>query len=305
MLAVSHYKVIKSLILFVLGASCVLGFAPFYFYPASILSLIGLFYFWQQNATSKQAAYYGFIYGLGLFTTGIYWIYISLHDFGNMPSAMACLATFLLSAFMALFPALVGALSVKVSRRQPIQLLIVIPIIWALADWTRSWIFTGFPWLTIGYSQVPNSPLAGYIPILGVYGVSMLAVFTASLVACWLIQKPTSAIFYRNTIALLMSLWVVGGLLKEIEWTTVASKPISVALLQGNISQELKWAPELAEHTLNQYLQMAEASSAQLIIMPETALPVLFTELPSEVSARLRKIAGQNGGAILAGLIER
>ena len=302
---INHSQLFRSVLLYVLGASCVLGFAPFYFYPASILSLIGLFYFWQQNTTSKQAAYSGFIYGLGLFTTGIYWIYVSLHDFGNMPSAMAGLATFLLSAFMALFPALVGALSVKVSRRQPIQLLIVIPIIWALADWTRSWIFTGFPWLTIGYSQVPNSPLAGYMPILGVYGVSMLAVFTASVVACWFIQKPISAFFYRNTIALLMSLWIVGGLLKEIEWTTVASKPISVALLQGNISQELKWAPELAEHTLNQYLQMAEASSAQLIIMPETALPVLFTELPSEVSARLKKIAGQNGGAILAGLIER
>ena len=305
MRTITNHKFGKAFLLFMLGASCVLGFAPFYFYPVSLLSLIGLFYFWQQNYTPKQAAISGFIYGLGLFTAGIYWIYISLHDFGNMPSSMACLATFLLSAFMALFPALVGALSVKISKSNPLRLLIAIPIFWALADWTRSWIFTGFPWLTIGYSQVPNSPLAGYIPIFGVYGVSMLATLTASLIAYWMIQKPASVIWQRNILGLLILIWIAGGLLKKVEWTTATSEPISVALLQGNISQELKWAPEIAEHTLNQYLQMAEASQAQLIIMPETALPVLFSELPAELSIRLQRHAAQNNGAILVGLIER
>lgn len=296
---------VRSLTLFLLGALCVLGFAPFYFYPASILSLMGLFYFWHLNYTPKQAATSGFIYGLGLFTTGIYWIYISLHDFGNMPSIMAGLVTLLLCAFMALFPALVGALSVKISKVQSAQLLICIPIFWALADWTRSWIFTGFPWLTMGYSQVPHSPLSGYMPIVGVYGVTMIVVFIASLVGYWLGKKPASVIWKRNAIALLVFIFIAGSVLKWVEWTTPTAKPISVALLQGNIAQNLKWNPENAERTLNLYLHMAEASQAKLIIMPETALPVLSSEIPLELKTRLQQLANRNQGAVLAGMIER
>jgi apolipoprotein N-acyltransferase len=295
---------IRSLTVFLLGALCVLGFAPFYFYPASILSLIGLFYFWHQDYTPKQAAMSGFIFGLGLFSTGIYWIYISLHDFGNMPSAAAGLATFLLCAFMALFTALVGALSVKISQPQSSQLLISIPIFWGLADWTRSWIFTGFPWLTMGYSQVPHSPLAGYMPIIGVYGVSMITVFIASLIGYWFVKKPASAIWKRNSIALLVLILVAGSLLKLVEWTMPTSKPISVSLLQGNIAQDIKWSPEVAEKTLSLYLRMAEASKAKLIIMPETAMPVLSSQIPQELIVRLQTHAVKNQGAILVGAVE-
>lgn len=302
---ITKKKYINLLTLFLLGTLCVLGFAPFYFYPASILSLIGLSYFWLHDYTPKQAAASGFSYGLGLFSTGIYWIYISLHDFGNMPSFAAGLATFLLCAFMALFPALVGALSVKIAKRQSAQLIIIIPILWALADWTRSWIFTGFPWLTVGYSQVPNSPLAGYVPILGIYGVSMITVFIASLIGYWLAKKPTSIHWKRNSIVFLVLIWVAGSVLKLVEWTTPTSKPITVALLQGNIAQDLKWNPEIANHTINKYLHMAEASQARLIIMPETAMPILSSELPSALTTRFQLLSTRNQGAVLAGMIER
>lgn len=309
---ISRSTFARALLLFLLGALCVLGFAPFYFYPASILSVIGLCYVWHTLDTPKQAASAGFtcgftsgfIYGLGLFGTGIYWIYISLHDFGNMPMLFAGLATFLLCAFMALFPALVGAISLKFFK-QPSQLLIAIPVLWALADWTRSWIFTGFPWLTIGYSQVPHSPLAGYTPILGVYGVSMITVFIANLLAYWLAKRPADMLWKRNAIALLLLIWITGSVLKLVEWTTPSAKPISVALLQGNIAQDLKWDVDNAVRTLNQYLHMAETSTAKLIIMPETALPVLSSELPAELKARLQRRATQNQGAILVGLVER
>lgn len=295
----------QSLKLFLLGAVCVLGFAPFYLYPVSILSLIGLFYYWHQDYTPKQAAASGFIYGLGLFSTGIYWIYISLHDFGNMPILMAGLVTFLLCAFMASFPALVGALSIKLAQAQSQKMLITIPVFWALSDWVRSWIFTGFPWLTIGYSQVPYSPLAGYMPIVGVYGVSILTAFIASLIAFWFVKKPTFITWRRNGIVLLMTILITGSLLKLVEWTTPTGKLISVALLQGNISQDLKWAPEIALRTLNQYLNMAETSKAKLIIMPETALPILSSELPAELKTRLQQHATKNQSAILSGIIER
>ncbi len=310
----ASYKFIKPIALLLLGALSVLGFAPFYFYPASIASLIGLFYFWHLSYTPKQAAFAGFIYGLGMFGTGIYWIYISLHQFGGMPSVMAAFSTFVLCAFLSLFPALVGALSVwvsgvSISAKQGRTMMIAIPVLWAMTDWIRSWIFTGFPWLTIGYSQVPLSPLAAYLPIVGIYGVSLITVFIASLLGLWLanrfINQSSSLVWQRNTIAILLLIWISASLLKLVEWTSPIGKPTSVALLQGNIGQSLKWAPETAERTLVQYLHMAEASAAQLIIMPETALPILSSELPEAVETRLKKHAIENNGDILMGLVER
>lgn len=245
------------------------------------------------------------MYGLGLFGAGIYWIYISLHTFGGMPSLMAGFSTFVLAAFMALFPAAVGALSKRISNNHHQTMIIAIPVLWALSDWVRSWIFTGFPWLTIGYSQVPHSPLAGYMPIIGVYGVTLITVFIASLLASWLTKKPTPLNWRRNGIAALMLIIVSGHLLKLVEWTAPMGKPLSVSLLQGNIAQDMKWDPEIANQTLNQYLTMAESSSAKLIIMPETALPVLSSELPAEVGTRLQQHAINNKGDILVGIVER
>ncbi len=295
---------IKILLLPALGALGVLGFAPFYFYPVSIVSLIGLIYIWRSCETAKQAAFVGFMYGLGLFGTGFYWIYISLHTYGSMPAIMAGLCTFLLAAFMSLFPAATGALSKRISANQKHAFIIAVPVFWALADWIRSWIFTGFPWLTIGYSQLPQSPLAGYIPLIGVYGVSLITVLVASLASA-LLSKNIPIFCKRGALITLLAIIITGGLLKLVEWTTPAKPPVSVSLLQGNIDQAIKWAPEIAEHTLNQYLDMAEQSSSKLIIMPETAMPVLSSNMPPEMIARMKQHAIKNKGDILVGMVER
>jgi len=295
---------IKTATLFALGAFGVLGFAPYYFYPASILSLIGVIYFISLSDSAKSAAINGFTYGLGLFGVGIYWIYISLHTYGGMPGIMAAFSTFVLAAFLALFPAMVGALSKKMGQ-QPNSIIIAIPVFWALADWVRSWIFTGFPWLTIGYSQVPASPLAGYMPITGVYGVTFITVLIASVIGVWLANKSKAPAWQRGAIGTLLLLISTGYGLKQIEWTTPIGKPLSVSLLQGNIEQNLKWAPELAEHTMQQYLTMTEQSSAKLIVLPETALPVIASEVPHELKTRLLAHAHKNQGDILVGMIER
>jgi len=299
------HKRSSSIVLILLGAFSILGFAPFYFFPATIISLIGVCYFWYASTSAKQAAYIGFMYGLGLFGAGIYWIYISLHTFGGMPALMAGFSTLVLAAFMALFPAAVGALSKYFSSNKNHVFLFAIPVFWALADWVRSWIFTGFPWLTIGYSQVPYSPLAGYTPITGIYGVSLITVFIASLLGFWAAKKPASIAWRRNTIAVLIITITAGHLLKLIEWTTPTGKPVSVSLLQGNIPQNMKWDPEIALQTIHQYLSMAEQSKAKLIVMPETALPVIASELPMEFKTRLQQHAKQNRGDILVGMVER
>ncbi len=301
---ISH-KLLSPITLLLLGTFSVLGFAPYYIYPASIGSLVGLCYFWYASSSIKQAAYIGLLYGLGFFGTGIYWIYISLHTFGGMPALMAAFATFVLTAFMALFPAAVGAVSKYLSSNKQGAMLVAIPATWALSDWVRSWIFTGFPWLTIGYSQIPYSPLAGYTPITGVYGITLISVFIASLAAFCIAVKPASNSSRRNAIAMLFIIGFVGYALKLADWTTPIGKPVSVSLLQGNIPQSMKWDPEIAYQTIQQYLNMAEQSTAKLIVMPETALPVIASELPAEVQTRLKQHALSNQGDILVGMVEQ
>jgi apolipoprotein N-acyltransferase len=208
-------KISPYLIAFALGAACVLGFAPFYIFAASLLSVAGICYLWQKAGTPAAAWILGCSYGLGLYCVGIYWIYISLHDFGGMPWWFASFATFCLCAFMALFVAFIGYFAKKLGHP-----LISIPVLWGLSDWIRSWIFTGFPWLTMGYSQVPHSPLAGYMPIVGVYGVSVIMVFISALIGYWLANKQQAAIFKRNAIAAFTLILVAGFILKAVEWTT-------------------------------------------------------------------------------------
>ncbi len=301
--AVSHIASIFSakspryLLAISLGATAVLGFAPFYLFPIPILALLGLFMLWQKTNNPKTAFKLGFAFGLGLYIVGIYWIYISLHDFGGMPWWFAGFCTFCLCAFMALFPALVGYFSKRIGL-----LWLSVPVLWGVSDWVRSWIFTGFPWLTLGYSQVPYSPLAGFAPVVGIYGVSVITALIAALIAAW-IGKP-NLIYKRNSIAVITLLLVIGGVLKAVEWTTPIGKPLQTSLLQGNIPQDIKWSPENAQRTIDSYLHMMQQSKAQLIILPETALPVIASQLDDSVKEALTMHARQNGGDIIVGMVE-
>ncbi|ROH88626.1 apolipoprotein N-acyltransferase [Pseudomethylobacillus aquaticus] len=282
------------LLALLLGAGAMFGYAPFYLFPLPVLALAGLFWLWQRAGTAGQAARLGFSFGLGLFGAGIYWIYISLHTYGGMPPAGAAFATFCLAAFLALFPALAGWLS----KHGP-ALLITAPVWWALADWTRGWIFTGFPWMTVGYSQVPGSPLAGYTPLLGIYGISLLTAASAALLV--LLLQPAKR---KPALLALVGLWLAGSLLKLVPWTTPDGEPVSVALLQGNISQDLKWQPEEAQRTLDGYLQLVQNAQAKLIVLPETALPMLLQQAPEDYLQALAEHGKQQQGDVLVGIVE-
>jgi len=282
------------------GMIAVLGFAPFNVFVMPWLALAVLVYAWLHSANAKQAFWLGFSFGLGLYGLGIYWIYISLHDYGGMPWWFAGFATFCLCAFMALFPALVGYLSKRIGHW-----VWSVPVLWGLSDWVRSWIFTGFPWLTMGYSQVPHSPLAGFMPVIGVYGVSVLVAFFGVLIA--LSIKPFRQKTALTPAAILTSvcLLAVGALLKTVAWTQPSGQPISVALLQGNIAQHLKWSPEAAQTTINTYLNMLHGADARLILMPETALPMMYNALTPVVKDALIAKARQVQGDVVVGMIEQ
>jgi len=235
---------------FLLGALTVLGFAPFYLYFIPVLTLAALFHLWLHAGSKRAALAIGFLFGLGLFGAGASWVYVSLHDYGMLPLPLAALATLLFCAFLALFPALAGWLQASMKTRPCWRLLLAMPACFVLYEWTLGWIFTGFPWLTVGYTQAPISPLAGYAPLLGVYGVSLLLAVSAGLVA--LAYGAWRRVTGRAWLALssLLALWLVGAGLQAVAWTQPSGAPISVSLLQGNIAHELKWREDRLRDTL-------------------------------------------------------
>jgi apolipoprotein N-acyltransferase len=281
-----------------LGGVSVFGFAPFYLYPLPIVALAGLFHLWRGVDTPRAAAWLGFWFGLGLFGGGVSWIYVSLHDFGGMPWLSAMLATLAFCAFLALFPALAGSLSARFSASPR---LIAIPALWVLIEWVRGWIFTGFPWLAMGYSQVPYSPLAGIAPVFGIFGVSLATTACAAIIAAYVGNQITR----RSLLLALAGFWLTGAALKHIEWSEPAGAPTSFSLLQGNIPQDLKWHEAEFRHTLQTYLMLTQKSRAQLIVLPEMALPVLPEDLPENYLATLAQHARNNGGDVLVGYPER
>ena len=285
------------------GAAAVAGFAPFELWPLPVLSLAILFGQLSRTASVRAGFLTGLAWGLGFFLTGVSWVFVSLWVYGGMPAWLAGLATFLFCAFLALFPATVGALQayLKGHIAPVLRVLLLLPLAWSVTEWSRGWIFTGFPWLVMGYSQVPNGPLAGYAPLAGVYGVSFLLALVAALLAWGLTTRGALAPRLWAGAAI-VALGVGGQALHGIPWTTPDGAPTSVALLQGDIPQDMKWQPEKTRATLESYARMAAASPAQLIVLPETALPLFESELPDAYRAGLDALGRQNGGDVLTGL---
>lgn len=304
----------SAIVAFVLGAVTVAGFAPLRIYPLPVLTLAALFALWVRTSNSRRAAALGFAYGLGLFLFGTSWVYVSLHDFGAMPVPLAALATFLFCAILALLPAAAGYASARVAAPPAIALSLIAPAFWTLAEWTRSWLFTGFPWLAMGYSQIPSSPIAGYAPILGIYGVTLATAVTAGLLALlWKRsriadkkragQKALSFILQPSAL-ILLALWTGGFALKQVSWTEPIGAPVSVSLIQGNVEQDLKWREERIQPTLEAYRNLVFRSSSRLIVLPETALPLFLHQVPPDYLAALASHARSNGGDVLIGVVE-
>jgi apolipoprotein N-acyltransferase len=293
-----------------LGAASVLGFAPFYLFPVPIATLAGLAWLWQRASSAGQALALGFAFGLGYFLAGTSWVYVSMHDFGGMPWPVAAFATAFFCTYLALFPALAG----WVVRRTPasawMTLGLVLPAAWSLAEWVRGWMFTGFPWLAVGYSQAPASPLSGFAAVLGVYGVSFLTAMSAGLLVLLVGSiaatraAPLSSRVRQPALLVLLALWVAGWGLQRIDWTAPAGEPVTVSLVQGNIEQDMKWRPEWVQRTLETYLMLTLGTRGRLILLPETALPIFNIDVPPAYLEALARHARRNGGDLLLGVPE-
>ncbi|WP_174873627.1 apolipoprotein N-acyltransferase [Vogesella oryzae] len=282
------------------GAATVLAYAPYRLFllmPLCLVTLLWLVQRWPQRAFATA-----WLWGLSAYCSQFYWIYISLHDIAGMPSPLAGALTALLPAYLALYPALACHLTIRV-HRHPLVRAMLFPAAWTLGEWLRSWMLTGFPWGAAGYSQITESPLAGYAPVGGIHLVTFAVAMSAALLQLlWQLPQRGQLV----TTLLLVALWGGGHQLKQQQWTHDSGAPIQVALLQGNIPQSLKWDPATYEMTLATYYRMlVQAPPAQLLLLPETALPVFLEDMPSGYLTMINAVAGLKNSTLVSGLPRR
>ncbi|MCY4275621.1 MAG: apolipoprotein N-acyltransferase, partial [Gammaproteobacteria bacterium] len=252
------------------GGIHVLAFAPFYWWPLSIISLAILYYLWL-NASPRSALVYGYVYGLAMFGFGVSWMYISLHTYGNMPAWVAAFSVGLGIAYISIFPALCGYFQGFFRETKPwLRLVLLMPAIWILLEWVRGWFLTGFPWLSIGYVYI-QTPLSNLAPLGGVYLVGLIsAVSAGSFVA-------VARFFSRSSVLAVLGVagfWGLGWGLNTTTWTSPVGEPIQVGMIQNNVSIEAKWDEAESQRIIEEYIiRSADLLEQDLIVWPEAAVP--------------------------------
>ncbi len=280
------------------GAALPLAFAPYDFAWLAIPAIAG-FFAAIAGLPPRQAALGGWLFGLGMFGHGVWWIQVSVHKFGLPVYSFSVSVTALFVAFMALYPAVFAYLVVRwPSPASRFKSTLVLPGIWVLLEWLRGFLFTGFPWLNLGYSQLAT-PFGNFAPLLGAYGVSYVTALAAGL--CLAIVAATNrqrVILVLAVIGLFLSSLVVG----TITWVEAVDKPYPVALVQGAVPQELKWRAEVREPTLELYQHLTEPHwDSKLIVWPETAIPAFAHAVPG-VLQQLRARAQRARSGLLTGI---
>ena len=281
-----------------LGAAHALAFAPFHLPWLQWLALAGLFALALPTARPRDAALLGFAFGLGWFGLGVSWVYISMHVYGEMPALLAAAATAAFCAFLALYPAFALWLGTRLAAGATLRALLLLPAAWAGSEWLRGVLLTGFPWLASGYAHT-DGPLAGFVPVAGVHGVTLIAALLAGSIALIARRRRTEML---APAALAAALLVGGQALRAIEWTAPAGEPIRVQLLQGNVPQNLKFADGGMSLSEAAYLPLLrDAEQADLVVLPESVLPLPLSYLPQPTIDALTGVP-RRGAALIFGI---
>lgn len=262
---------ISRLLAMIGGAAVPLAFSP-YDQSWLIFPLVALLIFLWQRFPDKAFSI-GWLWGASQFLVGTYWVFISAHTYSGAPIYFAVFITGLLAAYLGLYHAVIGWLWVRYRQRNnAARSLSLLVALWLVGELLRQWVFTGFPWLSLGYSQV-STPLAGVAPILGVYGLSALVIVVSycalSIVVfrAWKFELPALLV----TALACMALW-------RVEWTEDRSDTLKVAVVQANIDQADKWTQRGLDKSIAQHLNLSRGvPEADLIVWPEVALPGTFT----------------------------
>ncbi len=302
----------------ILGAMMPLSFSPFgYGFFAPILLALWLLLILSESA--KRAFWLSLLFGISFFIVGVWWIRISLLEFGGAPLPLGILLTLLLALYLGLYYAFLGYLMRKIPLALSLRLGVIFPLMGVLLEFVRSQLLTGFPWLSLGYT-LTDYPLAEWLfPQMGALMASFWIYWSAALLLLLLLSLP----IFRSVNALLKdgskkswqryspSLFMAGVLVFLIggaglflsDKISLKGAPLKVALIQGNIAQELKFSEAQYYEILATYFQLTAevAPNVDLIIWPETAVPALY-EQEVTLGETLRKLSQEEKTTVMTGI---
>ncbi|MDP0561624.1 MAG: apolipoprotein N-acyltransferase [Candidatus Endonucleobacter sp. (ex Gigantidas childressi)] len=272
-------RYIRNILSFLSGAILTLGFSPFDLWPVAMLAMASVFLL-VRNACYQQATINGFLFGVGMFGTGTSWIYVSIHQFGAAPIPLAILLTALfIGGISLLFIAPSFWLHSQLVKRWHIhhawQQALIFSVLWTLFEWVRSWLFTGFPWLLVGYTLL-DSPAISWAPVTGVYGLSFLLLITSTFAASFFISKGKQMLWSAAIAMVVIGCWLAALYLANTQWTKPTGK-VEFSAIQGNIPQSLKWNSAYLQDIISTYSTLTSLEWQQdLIVWPENAIPISY-----------------------------
>ena len=287
------------------GVAHAFSFAPFNWPVLQLAALAALTALALRQPSWQRAAACGFAFGAGWFGIGVSWVYISMHTYGEMPAWVAALATGGLVAVLAVFPALAAGAAHRATGRSVARLLLAWPGAWCLSEWLRGTVLTGLPWIASGYAHTDGA-LAGFAPVLGVYGLCLIVALIAGAVGV-LLQPASELTPQTRVLALAVALLLIGGgqLLRAVEWTHPIGPPLKVKLVQGNIPEDLKFAEGGTELAVRRYFALMPDPPelhTDLTVLPESAFPVPLGDLPPEVRDHLLAFPSEQHQALIFGI---
>jgi len=293
----STNKFFVDVCVFLSGLALPFAFAP---YHLSYLAfpLISIFLFSILNQSNKRSFWRGWLFGFAQFVVAFSWIFHSVHTFGHSPVILALGMIVLLAAYCALFPALAAYLSQRFfNQNLAVFLLLGFPLMWLLTEWLRGYLFTGFPWLSLGVSQADTS-LASFAPVIGALGIGALMVLIAGLILFAVLQTNK----LKHSVATIAVLFIIGQGLSLINWSEPVSDDLKVSLLQLSVTQDKKWKPEVRGPSMRWYLdQTKQLADSDIVVWPETAIPNFIGRVQPYWD-KVKQHAQQTDSTVLAGV---
>jgi apolipoprotein N-acyltransferase len=268
-----------------------------------------------QRTSLSKAFLLGLVAGLVYFTGTLYWITGVMAIYGGLSTVVAVLINALLIAYLSLFPALFGVIVSRVSLVLGPRGLIVAPFAWVATELGRGYLFPGFPWVLLGYSQVSNLPVAQLASVVGVFGLSWLVASVSAALAYAAVNQMTpaarrsasSALATWRPLAMIVLLVIATGAWGAMRirsgGLTRQGDPVTVGLIQGNVDQADKWDQRRAAGIFREYLAMTRKAiegGAQVVLWPESSIPFYFEE-DKPGAEEVRAIARESKVPLLVG----
>ena len=252
----------------------------------------------------RRAFLLGLLSGAIYFSFTLYWLVETMTTFGGLATPLAILVAALLVAYLALFPAAFAVIFARLYRTLGTRALLLAPAAWVTTELGRQYVWDGFPWILLGYSQVTVLPIAQLASIAGVYGLSALLALTSAAAAAVVLDRGRMRWIFAGSVTamvIVLAIWGQARVRRSVLLTH--GQPVRVAVLQGNVAQDEKWDPAMRGSITDRYIAMtrqALAQGATFVLWPESSYPVNFEQDLIGASA-VRRLAKESGATLLIG----